>query len=296
MKNILLLLTCCADVLNISCKKNDADGSPSNLKHKVTFKVDDFSQVSLPMGKANPANVAEIGDTLENHASFLYYMVFNAQGYKVIEGTQTADSASFGTISTALPSGSYTVNFIASKEALTFSVLDQQGHKYFYARDNDIFFKSVNILVENTGINQTVRLSRMVSAFELNIQDEQIPDDVESIIVEWSDATYLSTREGAVYGSPSQRDRAINIVDGQNGRKAEALFVYIIDTNNPFDLKIKYQYTNQQPVSKIVSGIRCYVNKKTVISGTLFPEPTNGSQQFNVTVNPVWEDPVFVTF
>jgi hypothetical protein len=184
MKNFLPVLALGLALLS-SCSKKA--GLMQEEKSTVTFQVSDFSQTSGPISKVD-ASVSELGDTLKNHANFLYAHIFSSSNTMApIAVVQTADLSNFGTLSVNLLPGNYIAVFVASKQPVEFSGTSRLSSLAMFPRPDDLFIKNSHPFTVGTqNVTESIRLTRWIGAVELNVEDA-IPANASKIVIETPD-------------------------------------------------------------------------------------------------------------
>jgi len=206
MKKILAALS--ITITLFGCQKSGGnDRDDANTKYKVSLNITDFAAKATTTGtQGNKANAA-VADTLKKYADNIYYRVYKADGTWLNETSQPASLATFGTITDSLPSGTYTVFFAASKGALALSdkTVPYETAVYSpldkYKAWNDTFTKSFKLSVAKADVNQSVSLERVVSAYEVVLEDA-IPTLADQMyIAVWPNFESLPMN-GIIKGTP----------------------------------------------------------------------------------------------
>jgi hypothetical protein len=71
------------------------------------------------------------------------------------------------------------------------------------------------------------------------------------------------------------------------GVKNKKFLAYVGNTFTPASVVISaYNANNDLLAEKTIDNVRCYKNKKTLLTGSLFPTTAAG---FSVVVNPAWD-------
>lgn len=289
MKNLLLTLFISALFL-VSCKKgNEVQAIHERNKTDVTFYVTDFTQNVTTISKSGQSSLA-VGDTLKNYADYFYYRVYNSSGMLFRTMFQTKGLNNFGKITDQLDPGIYTIVFVASKMPIDFGGGGSLNEDHLYDIANnywdDTFFKKLNLTVGVSPISQEVRLDRIVGALEVNLHDA-IPVNVSkiSVVADYEVSVFKIMSEERV--ATTTKTREFTLAPSDKGQVNRKFLMHILNTKSPLTIHIKcYNDQNGLIAEKIINDVRCYPNKKTLLSGTLFSSVTAG---FAITINPVWK-------
>lgn len=295
MKRLSLMLF--AATLLFSCSKVDKINSvkPDLPKYDVTFTVSDFTQSVGTLNVKGTKQTMGVGDTLKNYADNLYYRIYNSAGVQINSVDQTSTLATFGTITDKLPAGTYNVFIAAAKGELTPSSPSLNYTASFYQPTakywNDTYSKQFQLTVGTTAVTQALKLGRTVGGIQLTLQDA-IPSNAAKItIVYQTDALALYENGTGSYAQGSTT-RDFPLTSADIGQKNKTFLMYVGNTSTTSSVNIRaYDASNTLIVDKIVTGVRCYSNQKTSLTGSLFPSSGSSSVGFTVTVNPIWDTP-----
>lgn len=290
----------------LSCSKEEDETNNEEKKYDVTFAMSDFSQTvgGLSSSKSdNTYGVKTVGDTLSNWAESLRYRVYNSNGVLVNSKNQDRqiDAAVFGTIKDQLPTGNYTVFILATKshDAFILEATNQAWASASYSQSAiqpwlDTFVTSFPLSVTSAS-TQTVRLDRVVGAVEVNLEDA-IPTQAAKISIIFKDEHHsLYQKDNTAVGGFKTSTRDIAIASSDIGKSDVKFLMYVANTFTPSEVIIRaYNSNNSILAEKIVPDVRVYRNKKTTLSGKLFPVDVaslNVDRGFNIFVNPLWDTP-----
>ena len=296
MKNLIYTLLFLAS-LSIGCKKNEAIlPVPDTEKQDVIFSISKFSQTVESLSKTG-ASVSAAGDTLSNHAKYLYcYMTpFSGFGPNVMT-VQTADSAGFGTLKLKLTQGKYNVAFFASTKPLSFFTsfrFDQlqllsSGQTHW----EDLFILPNYVLeVGDSTVNAQVRLPRWTGAVQVNVEDA-IPANASKITFEvTNDASDYSFY--ANHASIRTARKEFILTESQKGQTNQKFLLHLLRLpdydRNLQTLTIRaYDQQNALIVEKKLPQFRNDKNVLTQFTGRLF-STAPASTSFTVSVNANWD-------
>jgi len=175
-KYLFLLLAAC--FLGFSCSK-DHSGNPETKSYKLTYKISDFSSADTAFQKTNQVTLGVKTTTAVAPSSImdvLYCSIYDSSGKSINTIKQLSTDAGFGTITTNLPAGNYTLVFAGGKTGLFITAFSQDKgtlNTDMLTYDGDIkdtYYKKVSITV-NSDNTQSITLNRIVAQLNLVIQD-----------------------------------------------------------------------------------------------------------------------------
>ncbi|MDB5011817.1 MAG: hypothetical protein JWQ25_19, partial [Daejeonella sp.] len=209
---------------------------------------------------------------------------------------QFIEDENFGCLKDSLPKGDYTVVIIGSKQFFGINSGYHAGWHddyddskvYFplsiaymeYTRSllpsynvDDTFFKKFSLKITDKSISQSVSLNRIVGKLELNIEDAE--KDLSVTIHD--DANRFAFDSEQPQGSIFELLEDVFVVDNSVSK----ISIFILQTSKPVKITIK-----SGSASKTLD-VPIYKNKRTVVTGKLFPK-TGLTSSFNVSVNDTW--------
>jgi uncharacterized protein YcfL len=270
-------------------------------KHKVSFTVEGFAANTTVMSTPGAKATTAVGDTLKNYADNLYYRIYDSNGNYVNGTEQTSTSPGFGVIADQLASGTYSVFMAASKGALrTSDKTVTYGRADFGPTSsgaiwNDTFIKNFTLTVGTADLSQAVRLERTVAAYQVILEDA-IPAEATKIslsILYDSPTLPLAANNISIPLSPPIQ-YALTAAD--KGVKNKSFSGFLSNTFVPVSIVIKaYNSSNAVIAEKSIKDLKFEKNKRTTLTGPLFPPP-NPSGDFTVVVNPVWTPGTTIKF
>lgn len=272
------------------CEKSDEKKTDTEVqKYDVSFNVTDFSQTVVPLGNKR---TSAVGDTLKNYATNLYYKLYDESGTILKSTEQLSSATGFGTITDKLAPGDYTAFFVATTGNLAFSGTQFTTSLYYPSTTtywNDTYTKTIAFTVSTSAVTQAIRLSRIVGAIEVNLEDV-IPNTISKITVAYvkeSPKLQLTAAGDGIFGTLT---KDFNLTSADYNVKNKK---YLMHIGNIYGLASSvviraYDFNNAIVAEKTVTNVICYQNKKTVLTGTLFPTPTNQNIGFTVSVDPTW--------
>lgn len=308
MKTSILTMLACL-LLFTSCKKNGQPEPPDNTqRYPVRFDVSGFDQEITGFGKTT-------ADTLSNHISNLYYVVFSG-GNAVHKIEQVAGDENFGTIYDSLPAGSYTIALVGSKAPVTLRSygLNEEPRLLVFPR-TDVFYKRAVINV-NGAVNQILVLDRIMSKLKIVLKD-RVPYDAGTISVTpavfpppdpFSPTPLVAAFDlanGAMlpHGGPDDLLRyypnPYTFTDAEKGMLNFTTEMYLLmPQTDTIAVQIKTTYTNGTNIAvKDIYNVRMETGKTTVLSGKAFDNPGSDSGVNVIINNPAWSgDSVLVNF
>lgn len=301
------LLYCALAVVFAACGKNEtAPSEPVSQKKVVTrLNMTGFLQrvEAMPSENGRTAAIAAVtrDSALATKVSHIYYQVFNASGLvNTIHQDAGVSPDNFGIIKDSLAPGNYTVVLLASTSILNLRNFSNTLEKAFFdvpltstyrASTPDVFYKKMDISVidDGNGSDKNITLDRIVGRLEVNIKDAPQIDNSpsNSIRVEiFPEDIYFDLNIGAIFRAPADMF-AMTLK-----RTNQYVFDSYVLNDKEFDVKIEYvdpKSGNKQ--IKEIRKVRCYRNKKTILSGYLFgPQIPNGSgNTFGIGLNDTWD-------
>ncbi|NEU08284.1 hypothetical protein GZH53_08180 [Flavihumibacter sp. R14] len=309
----------------LSCKK-EADeitevDKPEGQKHEVIFNLPDFAQRIVVLSKGNATS-----DQLKNSVANLTYIVYDSGGTEVSRIEQDSTGATtrfvndrvhperyagiqtFGCIRDSLVTGDYTVIMIAStarfeintqtitSEGYYFNPLDEASFYYergldSWSRTGDTFFKKFSIKVGTGPLQQDISLDRIVGKAEINILDSKPGTTFKFLFTNEHEAYKFSDETAFGTTNDIENERYLEEVPG--GLKL-SFSKFLINTQTPIDVTVKVYENGALTATKTIKGVRFYKNKRTILTGRIYPPTTIG---FSVTVNDEFDaEPVEVSF
>jgi len=286
-----------------SCKKSEQtkeEPSKEPTKYQVKFSVSDFAATTTTMSSPATKSSLAVGDTLKNYADNLYYRIYNANGVWVNGIDQASTIAGFGTITDALPTGTYSVFIAASKGTLSLadkSTLYSSGYYYpDYNQWNDTFSKTLTLTVGTTAVSQAVRLDRMVAGLQVVLEDA-IPTAASKISIIVNPDQFSFRMNGTSYTPSEQKTIDFTLTAADKGVKNKSFNAYVANTTSATSVTIRaYNSTNNLIIEKTIANLTFEKSKRTVLTGSLFTSTSNSSAGFAVTVNPTWTNTTPVKF
>ncbi len=282
-------------VVMFACKKNgtqpEQPAQPDLKKYNVTLSIADFAQSVGTQSVANNKTTLAVGDTLSNYAQALLYRIYDASGTQVAGKDQLATDASFGQITEQLPAGSYNVCVAVSKRATLTTLPGLSFAQSLFSTGTpwaDCFFKVVPVTVSNAAVNQQVRLDRAVGGLEVTLEDA-IPSGVSKISLSFQQEVSVIPFNAELGSGSVPSTESFTIAASDVGQKNKKFSMYVANTKSAITLNITaYDASNKVIATKAVPNVTCIRNKKTLLSGSLFPAVPSAST-FTVVVNPTWD-------
>ena len=290
MKNLLPALALSCSILFACQKKEDLNPSDTSQLTNVTFSVSDFSQCDAPINKS-AGSISALGDTLRNHANYLYANIFSSNGSAApVYLEQTSASATFGTLSASLTPGPYIAVFVASKLPTNFNGITRYSSLSIHPAMDDVFITNqYSFTVGAEAKTESVRLTRWTSAVEVNIEDA-IPTNASKIVIETLNNSSGWVFSGGQYTGVDNTfsSKEFMLTSADKGQVNRKFLMYIFNQTSGMTFKIKaFDSQNVLIAEKTVSNVSVVRNRKTVLSGKLFTSTTS----FSITVNPDWAGP-----
>jgi hypothetical protein len=285
-----------------SCKKDQKKDFVLPAKtYKVNFNVADFTQ-TLVGNSANNLHTDGLKTNttppLSSVIDEIDYYVFNSAGVLKHYLKQQSTVTNFGTITDALPAGTYTVVFAAGKtglyvfqNGLTNSWLEGYGTHDPLLPWQDTFFKKISLTVGDADINQSVALDRIVSQLTVNIEDV-IPANAYSIKITARTYTQFFFDTGSIIkagtnNTPNDNFAATIVIPASaKGTTNYKASISTLNTDAPSTVVIGcYDSAGNALASVSVNNVIVHTNTQTILSGQLF----GTNNLFGITVNSKWD-------
>lgn len=270
-----------------ACRKAEQTGQTEydTTLHDVKFTVADFNVFEETMSASGRKTTMAVGDTLSNYADYLHYSVYNEAGFMVRYINQTKADKDFGTIKGRLANGNYSVVIAASKTTplrfdttgrIPFSVLTF-GPNTKDGNWNDSFHKMFKITVADAPLTQTIKLDRLVGAFNVVIEDA-IPADVSKIVVEVNISPVNLKLDGTLYSSLTSSYFNFPLLAADAGVKNKMFAGYIINTFYPVTVFVTaYNAKGVKVAQKSISSLTFSRGERITLTGSLFTQANTKS-------------------
>lgn len=295
MKQKILLCGICVLFL-FACKKDKK--APDTKLYPINFKVSGFSQTGVPIDAKAKTNSLSTQATDPVPVQSLYYMLYKNTGELITTRRVNSGDANFGQFNDNVPAGSYRAVFCGGSSSLT-----AYQTKYFTYSTNplsgttpchwdDTFFKTVPFTVTNTGINQSVLITRATARLVLVITDA-IPVNTSKIVVSFQDMSVIGDDGFSRFPAVNTTSKTINTTD--IGTTNYTVVMNTVNDTKPFDVTVDYYGANPSgPLgTKVIKNVVCKINMITTLTGNLF---TQGNGQFVLSVDTDWGTPATVNF
>ena len=286
-KYLFLLLVIC--FLGFSCSKGHS-GNPETKSYKLTYKISDFSSADTAFQKTNQVTLGVKATTAVAPSSImdvLYCSIYDADGKSINTIKQLSTDAGFGTITTNLPAGNYTLVFAGGKTGLFITAFSQD--KGTLSTDmltydggiKDTYYKKVPITVigDNT---ESITLNRIVAQLNVVIQDA-IPSvsaySVDLFIIKktpFYNAFQVNGGDVKTVGSEGSDGWSDIVPASKLGTSNYSIKKLIFTNSTPFQLKISAYHSIPNDIIPhwvadiTLTNITAAVNKTTVASTRLF--------------------------
>lgn len=295
-------------LLFFACKKDSNSSITESKQEKkvaVKFNLSDFSQEVTEQSKTGRKTTNFLRDSvLEKQINHLYYLAYSENlGYSQVSfkyQDATVNNYDFGSITDSLVPGQYTIIIVGSNGPSNFSQSPGQqfgdARLLLYSDANgptrlpDTYWKKFSIIVGNSDSlpYSNITLKRISSNLEVNILDApnrgaDVDNLSVSITPEASFYSFAFEQSGYNWGETPLR----NITR----KNLNTFSDYVLNTDTEFSVSIKY--TDKISGSffvKTIPNVRCYMNKKTTLTGNIFDGSQSGSTDgFKIKLNDTWE-------
>jgi len=283
-----------------SCKKDlttDKATGQQVVKKRLQLNISGFNQEVTDL-KTSQAKVST-ADSLKEYISYVYYLVFNASGEEVSRRVQyKTQERDFGLITDSLLPGSYTAFILGTPKSLQFNE-DHKGLNDWprmplaatiirYRQGTagtpycpETFIRKLKFNLNKDSVISDVTLVRNVGKLEVNIADVTTAHKIAITVS--NQPVYYNIDNG-------------NTGPGQEGLEAtkassKKYEAFILNTTSSFNVTIRcYDATNILLKEKVINNIRCYPNKKTVLTGKIFETSfSNPNLSFKISLEDGWD-------
>jgi hypothetical protein len=289
-KHFIALL--CAPLLFTACKKDQQTGNDTEpKKYDVTFTMSNFNQSVVKMNAAGTKATQAATDNVRDYIKYAYFRIYDSNGAVVTDKSQNNTQAEFGTFTDKLPAGNYTAVFVGSPTYMAYSAtgVNLSTAQFFPALDvwDDTFYKQIPITIGTDGITQPVVLDRVIGGLDV-VLDDAIPANAAKVTVTFEQnvgSIYLNGKSTAL---PKSITTPFVLTAADKGVKGKVFSSYIANVTSPSKVFIRaYDGSNVLIVEKSVLDVRCYVNQKTILKGSLFPI-VPATSAFTISLDPTW--------
>lgn len=307
----VLLLACCAF---FSCKKDNPTNQPptpdNTARYPVTFNVADFTQTVSDLKKSGDINAKD--DSLVYKLNYLYIIVYDSAGNWLKETIQQAwVTPNFGTYTDTLARGHYSILVAGSKSYLQVNGLeinpaDPPGQYSLNASFvsflknsavatisvDDFFAKTTSFDITASSNHFDLNLDRKVGMLEVNVLDAP-NDPYFDIATSVEGYRYYPAVDTSLYlRRPSVTPPVYTKLAYSQKLSTTKWLMYVLNTTEPFDVVINSNYGDNESVTtnsqyKVIHNVRCYRNKKTIITGYLYGR--KDSLGVDITIGDQWD-------
>ncbi len=305
LKLYLIILTLC--IAAIACTKSSNKPEPetgpvppatNETKHLISFGFDDF-EVTTTNGKEMNAR---------DYLGHLIYIVYDSSGKKMHQIEQGGYSRQpvVGTISDSLPSGKYTV-VLAGKNKGGDTMVSYMNGDYLYMLQfyrslrNDVFYKKFELNVSNkdTVINN-LKLEKLTGNLEVQVLDTMPPNIASVDVMIFSMPVYFNVLNETLSTSEDEPVAPGGEVDpAQIGNGPIIFNTYHFGSSKKFHVQIRaweYRGNVHSLVRQKDVDVAVYPNKKTILSGRLYPPTSPVGTTIPVTVDPDFAETINQAF
>ena len=305
MKNIIILLGFFCFTF-FSCKKDENTSTPdtrnSGKKSYIKFNLTGFSQKveALPNARQMNTSVTARDTVLGRKAKYLYLGIYNASTNELVKSSYQRypiDSANFGVFADSLEIASYVLVAAASPDTLlvaggnSLSTARLSGTYLRYPEEirpwNDLFVKRYAFHVDSDTETFDLELNRVIARLDVRLSDATYPfykvaAEMLNVFDEFNLNNVLPSQANTT--PPGIKMTQVSDTTFSN---------FILNTSSAFSVKITVTNTMTGiVVSKTVDNVRCYANRRTIISGRIQSFDPNlpfGIPDLNIKVDDQWE-------
>lgn len=242
--------------LTFSIQNIHAKTIPQDEKFNVIFSISNSEAICKSVAKA---------DSVKN----LSYFIYDEKGNRIKSSQQITTNNNSAEIKEYLPKGKYRFVFLSSEKPLNFHVAESNSDipSFIYVGLFDIYHKAEEVIVGKHTLRKNILLNKLSSSLEFDLSNENIPENVSSVEIHWTDSKYVDFNGNSFTFARKTKRITLN-PDDKNLKKVQ-LSAIVFNTSEPFNVSIKYFNNNQQYIAGTeISDVRCYADQKTLISGT----------------------------
>ena len=266
-------------------------------KVALNIRTNDFLQrvEALPGAKNKTAGTADAlrDSMLATKVSDLYYLLYDDAGNFLKQMHQNADvDEDFGSFYDTAAPGYYKMVLLASQSPLNISSTGQLSGSTFslpiatsgeIEHTSDIFYSKSNVWVPddygNDAMELNMTLDRVVGNLQINILDVPQPGSGDtSVSIKITPAAFTFLLDpGTPYIGPDTVNSKLSRIS------LNTFSAYVLNTVSPLTVTINYiDPATGQPQTKVIENIRCYTNRRTILSGYLYggSAPANNGIKF----------------
>lgn len=289
-----------------SCSKNAVDApsaasNPTNNHsseskfHKVNFKLGSFE---VDFSKINGKQVAA-----KDYLTYLFYIVYDSSGNLVNKQERNFLNENFGEVTDSLKNGNYTIVFAGSSDPNyfvrgTFAIVQLTYNKLSTLQlfngfwNGDLFYNKMNLTIKDsdTTVNN-LTLNRISGNLQITLKDP---------------SSLYAYATAHVTNFPS----SLNVLNETLNPFDTTISVSNLSSHYPFNMTANYfgsnsklkivirAYNSKDEVIKerVIDSLFVYPNKKTVLTGRLFPPPEEENVTIPITVEPDLADSLILNF
>jgi len=203
---------------------------------------------------------------------------------RVIKIDQDTDDSKFGTLSTHLPYGNYTLVCLAhsSEGNATTTNLEKISFPSSYVTDTFLYCEDIEVTEETASVKDIV-LKRVVTKFEIEMTDK-IPDNATMLEIKYTGGSAtLNARTGRGVTNSRQHEE-FEVVPGTSPNTFE-VYSFLFDEEG----KLKYTITaydnqDEEVFSRVFEGVSMKRNNITHFKGNFFGKGMEGT----ITADSTW--------
>lgn len=286
-------------ILFSSCTKKSSEINDETT-YKISVDVSGFSQTIDTISRQNSkSSTISNNESLNGKITKLVYSIFDRNGKLVRNTQQNAEVSNFGFLSERLPAGNYSLCIAGGQPKMTIyenPLIEGTDISYYSFPWEDTFYKKINFTVQNSDVQITALLERIVGMVEVNVVDE-LPSNVAKMSVSVNRSPFFYN---FLNGPRFNTSASSNIYTVTKDITAEdrtnhscVVQVYCLNFTESMFVTIKALDSKGVAVAeKAISQVYCTRNRKTTLTGRL----SGGSGAFTVTANTVWEAPIDFPF
>ncbi len=304
----LFLAVCALSLSLYACKKETTPSKSvtpgDGKKVALNIRTNDFLQQVEPLPGTNNRTVGTAealrDSVLATKVSHLYYLLFDQAGNRLKVMHQDANvTDNFGSIYDTAAPGYYWMVLLASQTPLDINAADQLSASAFSVpvaasgeMENmpDVFYTKASVWVpDDYGSKELIlneTLDRIIGNLQVNILDMPQPGsgDTSVSIKITPEAFTFFLDPGTTYIGPDIVNAKVNRIS------LNTFSAYVLNTVSPFTVTIDYvDPVTGQLQTKVINNVRCYKNRRTILSGYLYGGSAPDSDGIKIFLLDNWD-------
>jgi len=203
---------------------------------------------------------------------------------RVIKIDQDTDDSKFGTLSTHLPYGNYTLVCLAhsSEGNATTTNLEKISFPSSYVTDTFLYCEDIEVTEETASVKDIV-LKRVVTKFEIEMTDK-IPDNATMLEIKYTGGSATLNALTGRGVTNSRQHEEFEVVPGTSPNTFE-VYSFLFDEEGKLKFTITaYDNQDEEIFSRVFEGVSMKRNNITHFKGNFFGKGMEGA----ITADSTW--------